>query len=115
MSAVLGGNIQRGSCCHKSVDRCAVPEQSVSDRRDGCRPVSPAPRDDRQVGIPPFRWKSAAPKKHSMTKEDFAETKRIIFLCQKTDRNNACLGRPAMVPVSCWYYGIFLLAMTIPR
>ena len=115
MSAVLGRNIQRGAYCRKSVDGSAVPEQSVSDRRDGCRSVSPDPRDDRPIGFPPFRRKSAALKINSMTKEDFVETERIIFLCQKTDRNNACLGRPAMVPVSCWYYGIFLLAVTIPR
>ena len=115
MFTVLGRNIQRGACCRKSADGCAVPEQSVSYRRDGCRPVSPDPRDDRQIGFPPFQWKSAAPKINSMAKEDFVATERIIFLCQKTDRNNACLGRLAMVPVSCWLYGIFLLAVMIPR
>ena len=115
MFTVLGRNIQRGACCRKSADGCAVPEQSVSDRRDGCRPMSPDPRNDRQIGIPSFRRKSAGSETHSMTKEDFTETERIVFLCQKTDGNNACLGRPAMVPVSCWDYGIFLLAMTIPR
>ena len=83
MSAVLGGNIQRGVCCRESVDRGAVPEQSVSDRRDGCRPVSRPPRDDRKIEIPPFRWKSAVLKIHSLTKEDLAKIERIIICVRK--------------------------------